>query len=344
MRYKEFAIESYELDEEISLSKHQPAVKNAVIESIVFALGTLKLQALMDPNIYVTAKLQYEKEDTKQLIELLTNYLDLLIGHWVSEKLLDLGKKIEPSLESVKVKMIGVGGYAQGFNIVLSLAMIKKISSQLCLMINEQVLHNYAPGDLINGLMVMIDNAIKTKCAKLLPMGNVEETIDGVAAVFIHELVHIVQHERQKHRFGNFEFRSYLDKEKDEFLNLSRKKNTSSPGSSFSSHLSSDEEKRYNDLYYASPAEISAHAHNIALHAIHNHKLGYAGDSKYDYAYRANHALQNITYYTDYYLKKRYKGQVDRKMQAVYKRYHKLVYQEVYKQIQDTLKKANFKA
>ena len=39
MRYKEFAIESYELDEEISLSKYDPEVKKVILTGMVKALN-----------------------------------------------------------------------------------------------------------------------------------------------------------------------------------------------------------------------------------------------------------------------------------------------------------------
>jgi hypothetical protein len=344
MRYKEFALESYELDEEISLTKLQPAIYEAMMAGLTSSINITNGDYLSDERMLDWAKIDYNNGNTAVLDKFIKRYFFAFAMMEMGKLLEKEGKKIVPELESVSFDKMDAGAYVRGFKIVMSETTLNQITDLLYNNIQEEVMSKYELGNYLTGFLAVVDNAIKTNCKDLDKKGQLFYSVMKYSETFIHELVHIVQHERQKHRGGEFEFRSYLDKEKDEFLKLARKRNMASPSDDESPRLSGDEQSRYNDLYYASPAEIAAHAHNIALKIISSHGLGSAGYSKRDYVFQAKQALKGITGSVDSYLKKRYKGQTDPKMQDVYKRYHKLVYQEVYKRIQDTLKTANFKA
>jgi hypothetical protein len=94
---------------------------------------------------------------------------------------------------------------------------------------------------------------------------DINQMIDSMARTVIHELVHVVQHVKQKHR-DSTEYRSYLGP-KDEFYALfdiidDQKRDPNTP-----------EYKRWRKLYQASPQEIAAFAHDIANTIIQRNDL-----------------------------------------------------------------------
>lgn len=347
MRYKEFAIESYELDEEISLSKYDSEVKKVIQTGIVKALKDVYESYWADDDEYENSKKEYNKGNTEKFYKLME--VDLLnhVAYEVNDALYVLGYRIEPALQEIDSKLLNdnIGGYAKGYEIVMNRSVMVKITSLICKVIKNKVEKKYVIGELLKGLYSVVEEMIENGGVDLLEFSDLKKAINEYAGTFIHELVHIIQHARQKHRGGKFEFRSHLDKEKNEFAKLARKNSVfPSDDSASSPKLSREEQARYYDLYLASTAEIAAHAHNIALGIIRRYALEQPRPIKSSYINVGNNALRDITRLIDEYLDKRYKGKTDPKVQAVYKRYHKLVYQEVYKQIQDTLKTANFKA
>jgi len=347
MRYHEFVLENSELDEEISLSKYDPKVKKVILTGMVKALNDTYEAYWADDDEYENSKKEYNKGNTEKFYKLME--VDLLnhVSYEVNDALFALGHRIEPALQEVESKLLkdNIGGYAQGYEIVMNRNVMIKITSLICEVIKNKVEKKYVIGELLKGLYSVVEEMIKTDGVDLLEFSDLKKAINEYAGTFIHELVHIIQHARQKHRGGKFEFRSHLDKEKNEFAKLARKNSVfPSDDSASSPKLSSEEQARYYDLYLASTAEIAAHAHNIALGIIRRYMLEQPRPTKSSYINQGNNALRDITRLIDGYLDKRYKGKTDPKVQAVYKRYHKLVYQEVYKFIQDTLDTDNFKA
>ena len=348
MRYREFVLENYELDEEISLSKYDPEVKKVILTGMVKALNDVYVAYWADDDEYENSKKEYNKGNTEKFYKLMEVDLLNFVSYEVNDALFALGHRIEPALQEVEPKLLkdNIGGYAQGYEIVMNRKVMVEITSLICKVIRNKVEKKYVIGELLKGLYSVVEEMIENGGVDLLEFSDLKKAINEYAGTFIHELVHIIQHARQKHRGGKFEFRSHLDKEKNEFAKLARKNSVfpSDDSASSSPKLSSEERARYYNLYFASTAEIAAHAHNIALGIIRRYYLEQPRPTKSMYIDQGNNALRDITRFIDGYLDKRYKGKTDPKVQAVYKRYHKLVYQEVYKFIQDTLNTANFKA
>lgn len=162
-----------------------------------------------------------------------------------------------------------------------------------------------------------------------------EKQINELVSVIIHEMVHVIQHYRQKHRFlkgKDLEFRSYLDRHKGEYLDT-RQKYDQTPDDESQKDLVN----RYYDLYYASPQEIAAFAHQAALEIIDY----YAFDLMTHGASDLN--SKSISNFIDNKIGGRFRNPKNSREAMVRKRYLKLVYQEVIRYIEQRIAKTQKK-
>jgi hypothetical protein len=350
MRYREFVIEQ-ELDEEISLTQYEPVITKAIYSSIKDAL----IRFAQDYSVAKFHSDPREREEFNQgymtkLGNVFTEELKGYITAMLIQQLEDVGIKIEPHLRQVDFPSAKGFNGAAGYNkIELNANLVVKLSKAVYEYLYEITLNGDfgGEGELLSAFWDSVRYTIKNWDSKSKRIRNIEDPIYEIVDVFIHELVHIKQHAKQAKRKGNndyggrTEFRSYLDKKKNEYSKLAHKHWT---GTDYDSDLLSPEERqRYHQLYYASPAEMSAHAHNIVLKIIKNFDFTNTDDyTRADYIENAQIALRDITIYLDEYLHSRYKDSTDKRTQMVYKRYHKLVYQELYARLQQYIKSANF--
>ena len=351
MRSYEFVIENVELDEEISLTQYEPVITKAIYASIKDAL--IRFAQDYDRTKFHT--FDFDREEFNQgymtkFGNVLTEELKRYITAMLIQQLEDVGIKIEPHLRQVDFPSSKGFSGAAGYNkIKLNDKLVVKLSEVVYQSLYDLTLSgNFGgEGELLSAFWDSVRYTIKNWNSESKRIRNIEDTIYEIVDVFIHELVHIKQHAKQVNRKGNdnnrgrTEFRSYLDKKKNEYSKLASKKWT---GADYDSDLlSPEEQQRYHQLYYASPAEIPAHAHNIVAKIIKNFDFANTDDySRADYIENAQTALRDITIYLDEYLHSRYKGSTDKRTQLVYKRYHKLVYQELYTRLQQFIKNANF--
>jgi hypothetical protein len=351
MRYSEFVIENFQLDEEISLTQYEPVITKAIYASIKDAL--IRFAQDYDRTKFHT--FDFDREEFNQgymtkLGNVFTEELKQYITAMLIQQLEDVGIKIEPHLRQVDFPSSKGSQGSAGYNkIKLNANLVVELSKVVYQSLYDLTLSgNFGgEGELLSAFWDSVRYTIKNWNSESKRIRNIEDSIYKIVDVFIHELVHIKQHAKQAKRKGNndyggrTEFRSYLDKKKDEFSNLANKHWT---GGDYDSDLLSPEEKqRYHQLYYASPAEISAHAHNIASKIIKSFDFANTDDyTRANYIENAQIALRDITSYLDEYLHSRFKGSTDKRTQMVYKRYHKLVYQELYARLQQYIKSANF--
>jgi hypothetical protein len=138
---------------------------------------------------------------------------------------------------------------------------------------------------------------------EMLDSYNFEEihTIRDMVDACVHELVHVVQNLNQKHRNGTTEYRSYLTRDQKKFEEV----------------LDDIENHPEAYLYYASPQEIAAFAHDLASLIIKKlHK-------KEDVSSKTiQDTIQD--FFGDIFKNVKHK-----KLQKVINRYYKLVYKEV---------------
>ncbi len=123
-------------------------------------------------------------------------------------------------------------------------------------------------------------------------------SLEEMVQVFVHELVHVVQHLKQSHR-DKTEYRSYLEKDTEKFQTAMAKK------SSEDDHL-----------YYSSPQEIAAFAHDIVSNILRSMQ-------------GKNISRQDIQDAVKDRVGSYFPNRQDPKIKKVYNRYLKLVYQEL---------------
>lgn len=158
---------------------------------------------------------------------------------------------------------------------------------------------------------------------------QINNPISDMIGTFTHELVHAKQTINQWNlkRGPNTEYRSYMDKSKDEFKNLIRKHNTD---------LSPSDNKRLMQLYKSSPQEIPAFAHTIAVHIINQFNM--ANLNHHDTIQQSQKMIQSIPFMVNQFLNNSIPN--DHKLyKMVYNKYLKLVYTEIKQYTNNALNK-----
>jgi len=145
--------------------------------------------------------------------------------------------------------------------------------------------------------------------------GPVAEMTDTIA----HEVVHVIQHRAQSGKRKGTEYRSYLDTRKGEFRSLAGRRQKDHDW----------DDSQWTRLYYASPQEIGAHAHNMALSIVRD--LGF-DEPGADLSISLT--AQDFVNALRRRIGDQYKDPNNPQERAVLKRYLKLAYQEVQRYLQ----------
>lgn len=141
--------------------------------------------------------------------------------------------------------------------------------------------------------------------------------INNLVDTILHELVHVIQHQQQRHR-SQPEYRSYLDKKGNKLISYWRPEE----GWDF-------DNTNWQRLYYASPQEIPAFAHNMAGKIIRSFGFDEPLEEPYPTVTAADFVreLRNI-------IGDQYRNPTTPKESKILNRYLKLAYQEVQRYIE----------
>jgi hypothetical protein len=215
-------------------------------------------------------------------------------------------------------------GTAQDIFIEISDKFVPRLTKRILDNLQNIILDNYGEYELIDGLWFVLRSiGAKDREYMYSLYNDAEKTIDQIATTTIHELVHVTQHNRQN-EIGRHEheYRSYLDKKKGEFANLHNNRHDGDTSSNA-------DDDRYDKLYRASPQEIAAFSHQIALKIVKDFNVTDATDPE-DLKYMASaiSAESIIDYVTDE-VGRYYRKPENRREYAVFKRYVKMVYSEI---------------
>lgn len=249
-----------DITEAISLTKHIKTIEKSFDVGIQNALKTLS-ERKDDENFYQKEQAEYASEDggSNEFRESMYYVFSDILKVRLSEQLTKDLKKLNIGVTKVKFKYLPETINAH----VLPDSNIIEINQSFLKYISESVIDQ-----LMESVMDNIDYP-EEKAFKFFEISEkasegdnhwfrnlvyrLPDTFREISSVVVHELVHVVQHHSQRGRKSfDTEYRSYLDKKKGEFYNLAGSR-------------SSDEESRYDKLYYASPQEITAFAHQFAL-------------------------------------------------------------------------------
>lgn len=311
------------VDEAISMTKYEEDLVKAVKDGIINGVASLEKSFMNNPNLqeilnddglsdrYARAFMQREGND--KIEKGITKQLKLTL-----EKI--LGKDAISKFRFGTMK--GMGGFAQGSTMVINRAYLVEIVRTIMNRFSIYLYDNYEAGDRTKGMSFLF-RMLKSGDREILNvmLKDMNQSIDKIVSIVVHEAVHLVQHKQQAHRpLGKTEYRSYLDKEKGEFYKAATNPKLAK----------SKNKDRYYDLYFASPQEISAFSHQMALDVIKANGL--------DKVERLQDIPrikgEDIIAYINNRINNRFAQPRNPQEVQVRRRYIKLVYQEVHRYIE----------
>lgn len=316
------------LSEAISANRYITAMRSAVYDGIQKSLAGMEH---VREYISATATADFGNNDAShsKFIRLTKIYFQgnievVLAENTVTALNKTLGKTI---VSSVSFQDIDALGQAHVLSIELSDKYATRFSDKIIDSLIQIVYDNYDGEERINGFYDLCDKLSKSSRSDSW-WKYVESAISSLVLEFIatviHELVHVLQHYPQliKKRFGT-EYRSYLDKNKGELQSMIRKyKQEIKQG-----NVSPETEQRLSKLYYSSPQEIAAFAHNAAQNIIQSY--GYADATTVDELQLKDLDASDIIQAIDSITNKWVRNPQTYREAAVRKRYIKMVYQEI---------------
>ena len=223
----------------------------------------------------------------------------------------------------VKFKEIEVGGYASSIDMVINDSHVKDIARRIIDTMYQVTLDNTENE---NEIVETMFRCFKNATARDLYGRNsdLETLLNKLVAVVIHELTHVVQHSSQfKKGRTSSEYRSYLEPNKEKFH--------ASVGK-LSKGDASDEDYR---LYRGSPQEVGAFAQEAALDFINDMFVDDMNQPEEFVEFK-----KEIPKLLNHYVNKQFNDPSNPMEYAVFKRFNKLMYQEVIRHIEELEKRA----
>jgi hypothetical protein len=330
MRIKDIIIESV-LDEAISISSLYEPVKKAIETGIQNSIGSL--YALKGGYPKLEEKFNNGLNSREMMVELIRmaegpdsrwNMADHIAMEIRKTLTIELGRNVVRGLTFVDLGDTTHGEALLNLKILINSKIVNNIAKASVTKVMNMVLDNYGEGERTGGLWFIIKsigNGDRHYVSYLLE--DNEKRINSITSTLIHEVVHVLQYTPQntagRHE-DDYEYRSYLGK-KDELSKLNAKRKRTRK-----------EKSRYDKLYYASPQEIAAFSHEIAVKMAND--LGLRGSRNIEELNRAASAINaqsiidHVKEITGSYIMPQ-----ERKEFPVFKRYGKLVYQELMRYI-----------
>ena len=293
------------VSEAISLTKHYVPVQSALTDTVKQSLAKIKSSQFQEFRNRVDrtgAMHTLVREVTERLIYHLKNDFSKTLTNYVRTNI-DAGLK-------TRIKFGGseFHGSVDQLDITIDSAKIKRLADSVLDGVERTALdQDDDSGSYYDGFFSVI-REYSQDLEDFIGYTVDRRLIPDLANTFVHEMVHVLQHKPQiaKGR-DSLEYRSYLDPRKKEFPEHDR---WDDPAQS----------KQYSKLYYASPQEITAFAHEAAIRILKD----VMADPAYDRS-QVSELLQDIPQYA-----KKYVGTpTNDREKRVYNRYIKLIYQEI---------------
>lgn len=244
------------LTESIRYSKYIHGIEDAIYKGILQVLQDItsrdyeRHQAEIDENI-----------DFQPMVNFLRYDLEKRLRYRVIEKLEDIAADIilPPDLQHsripVDIQDIGFEGIAAGMSVQLNDKFLKELVEHLINLIYNSVLDNWYTQDSYFDFIFRHLKNSKYWLDMLPHDSKISDHIRYWSKVFVHELAHVAQHQRQfEKKLSSTEYRSYLDRYKGEFIQLFK------PDTLYG--------EKWRDYHKASPQEIDAFAQEIAVEII----------------------------------------------------------------------------
>ena len=304
------------INEAISLtSMQQPlqnALQSALVEAVRDTVTPRLIQHCMEENgtdsLYILVK-------GNTLSQYCTQHV-VDIFKW---ELPDIFRKAVPMLENYNIRVyfkkgLNVHGHANGQVVTVKFELLQEVVQHILEQCYSKCRHDDVQGFSKVCSEISFDTGGNVTSSST-PRGPVWSGIKNIVSVIIHEMVHVIQHIQQKDsKNKEYEYRSYLQKDKKKFHSQIKKVTAGEEG------MTPEQYK----IYRASPQEMTAFAHEEALTLIDRLKLddpsaGYTLDT----------AMLAVKKYLGTYIDKMFADKSNRKEYPVFKRYVKMVYLEL---------------
>lgn len=293
------------ISEKISLTHLKNPLKKEIDSEILGSLHQIYYkESKLDPGSRELAEKNTSLSGiTPQVTDWLKQQLNVRLSLGI-EQILKTVTGIDLSVQFSKMK---TGGSASGREINLSDVIVDELADKLVAEIYDATL-NY-----IEDESRLVSTMFETfKRADNFTLESVDKNIKSLISVVIHEMVHVVQHDAQyKKGRDSTEYRSYLDKDTNRFHSSVRKL-------SAGSHTDADYR-----LYRGSPQEIAAFAQEAALKFLDDLDVESLSDEDLVMV------KQNMPNELRWYVEKMFNNPENPQEYKVFKRFHKLMYQEV---------------
>jgi hypothetical protein len=324
----------HELTEAISVTKLFGPLKQSIKAGLVTAIGNLTELKDGFPRLEKLLKLGDTEPFKKQMAYMLDEYIPDALRKQIKK---DINKIYGSSIvKTVDFREMGEENQAfvSGRSISVNVNTAKALSRQIAHRLMDITESAYSENDYVNGFFAItesIGNKEKEHLFYLFDRSN--ETIEKLASILVHELVHVIQNNQQELKGikkNDSEYRSYLDTRKGEFRDMVDKRWASN-------NVNPEEDEKYYNMYMASPQEISAFSHEIALYIIEFNELNDATTVEELNELVRGIESQQIVQVVSEFIQHRFRDPKNIREYAVFKRYVKLVYQELNRYI-DTLR------
>lgn len=309
------------LEEAINLTKFRPALQAKFVEVLTDNLRVFRTDDVLE---YID-----DCNEISDLHSIFTTIYTSAAKPALEQELYNFGyRTMNVAINGVEFITMPQYGKITNTNYVkLSLTRLEEIISTIVFNAVKLAIRNVAEPFDDSDRDQICDNVFAKNFAPSVAksISNVMDIINLICGTFIHELVHGIQHTRQINvGKNNLMYRSHLSdpklrtKQGDEFKQLSMHALTN-PGLRTA---------RWRKLYLASPSELGAFAHNIAIQVIDSiDHLPATAYSQFPDKTK-NMIKSSIIYHTKKQLGT-YISPSDPKEAAVFNKYLKRVYQEV---------------
>lgn len=323
------------VDEAISVSLYQrdllPVMQKAICDAF------MGLRDLKDENHPAVAAYGDDNASHKDFYELVRTRLTKNIATLLTPRMLNAINKTAgvPVVTKLWFTFMegNTRGWAQDRDIALNIKYLKSLGKKAADQLIEMTSNSYNGEERIDGFYFNCRSiGSGDQYLSSFIVDAVKDTLTKLASTTVHELVHVLQHNKQEIKGRpDTEYRSYLDKYKGEFDDIRTKHDAAEKQGAIDSDLNN----RYFQLYTASPQEIPAFAHQAALEVIHAYGFDDTDnpqDLQLNYLESSDiiNAVNKVT-------SNRFSKPKNPREAMVYKRYVKLVYLEVVRYVQGRL-------
>lgn len=271
-----------------------------------------KKQSELDPDIVQDSN---DDKNLNKIIPVVNKWLVEDLNYGISEGVSDILNAYSNDDSDVSFGSIGSSARAPGIDIEINDVYIKYIVQSVVDALYGYTLHSM---DDEHGIVDTFFECLKHADLPILygsRGADLEKSVNTLITVILHEFTHVLQNKAQydKGRMSN-EYRSYLEPNKEKFGDIINK-------ASRGEQLTPTEYK----IYRASPQEIPAYAQEAALNFINKEGVDKVTDFK--------KLRQELPKVFRTYVEKQFHDPTNSKEYQVFKKFHKLMYQEIVRYI-----------